>query len=62
MIPCKSATGENINAPLDQFGRQLNITGYDSSGNPLFSYPQYVQTPQVHHQGNLLLLGIPSIL
>jgi hypothetical protein len=62
MIPCKSATGENINAPLDMFGRQLTVTGYDVDGNATFAYPQYIQTPQVHEQGNLLLLGIPSSL
>lgn len=62
LIPCKSATGENINAPLDQWGRQLKIASYNSDGQPVYIHPQYVQTPQVHEQGNLLLLGIPSSL
>jgi hypothetical protein len=60
-IPCK-INGENVNKPLDFYGRSLTIMSYDTSGNPVYAFPQYVQTPEVHEQGNLLLLGIPSTL
>jgi len=56
-VPAKSSTGEIISKPLDFLGRPL-VKALDGS----FIYPQYIQRPQVHDQGNLLLLGIPSSL
>jgi hypothetical protein len=61
-IPAKSSTDENVSVPLDFLGRQLKQTGYDDFGQPVYRDAQYIQTPQVHYQGNLLLLGIPSSL
>jgi hypothetical protein len=61
-IPYKSPTGENISGPLDIYGDKLIINGYDIDGTATYLRPQYIQTPQVHEQGNLLLLGIPSSL
>jgi len=60
--PAKSASGENIIAQLDMYGRQLKIDRFDETGQPVFNAVQYIQTPQVHEQGNLLLLGVPSSL
>lgn len=56
-VPAKSPTGEVIAKPLDFAGRKLV-----KAPNGTFVYPQYIQRPQVHPQGNLLLLGIPSTL
>jgi hypothetical protein len=62
-VPAKSATDENIVVPLDYLGRELLFLGYDpNTQEPMYQYGQYIQKPEVHEQGNLLLLGIPSTL
>lgn len=62
-IPYKTVTDENASVPLDYLGRALLFLGYDPvTQEPMYQYPQYIQKPEVHDQGNLLLLGIPSSL
>lgn len=61
-IPVKSETDENDSIPLDYLGRKLEFAGYDENGLVEYLYPQHIMKPQVHKQGNLLLLGIPATL
>ena len=61
-VQAKDAQGDNTTVPLDDKGRRLVFKGYTVDGLVEYVYPQYVQKPQVHDQGNLLLLGIPATL
>jgi hypothetical protein len=61
-IPAKSSTDENEPIPLDHLGRRLVFEKYDENGLAQFLYGQNIAKPEVHKQGNLLLLGIPSTL
>jgi hypothetical protein len=56
------SSSENEAIPLDYLGRRLVFKGYDVFGQVEYVYNQYIGKPQVHYQGNLLLLGIPSSL
>lgn len=59
----KGITDENQTVPLDYLGRELTFTGViDANGFPVYNYPQHIMKPEVHYEGNLLLLGIPSSL
>lgn len=61
-VPAKSSTDENETVPLDYLGRKLEFSGYDENGIATYLYGQHIGKPEVHEQGNLLLLGIPSNL
>jgi hypothetical protein len=59
----KGITDENKTVPLDYLGRELIPTGtFDGNGDPEYLYPQGILKPEIHYEGNLLLLGIPSSL
>jgi len=61
--PAKGITDENQTVPLDFKGRELVPTGnLDANGDPEYLYPQGIMKPEVHYEGNLLLLGIPNSL
>lgn len=58
----KGITDENQTVPLDYLGRELVFIQLDANGEPEYAYPQAILKPEVHAEGNLLLLGIPSSL
>ena len=61
-IPAKSDTDENESVPLDYRGRKLVWIQDLPDGTPQYAYPQWIQTPEILEQGNLLALGISSSL
>jgi hypothetical protein len=61
-VNAKTEEDENTAVPLDYLGRKLVFTGYNGDGIAIYEHPQYIQKPQVHEQGNFLLLGVPSAL